>query len=209
MFEITKLAAPKDGPAPRWFHVAVAASMIISAVSALIATMHTGQTMTALVEQNARMVRAASTPILQFSHGNQTDDGRAVLNFSLRNAGNGLARVVWFELRVDGQPMGSMEQAVKTLVPAAPVIEHAASNTIAKRVLAAGGNLHVFGWQRPADDQVQLGQAWATLDKARFGKMEVQACYCSVFEECWTSTMNGDVPKPVQDCGAPRKSLNG
>ena len=39
MNELQHLAKPKDGPAPRWFHVAVAASMIISAVSALVATL--------------------------------------------------------------------------------------------------------------------------------------------------------------------------
>ena len=45
MLDVQQLAKPKDGPAPRWFHVAVAASMVISAVSALVATLHTGKTM--------------------------------------------------------------------------------------------------------------------------------------------------------------------
>ena len=56
MNELTQLAKPKDGPAPRWFHIAVAASMVLSAVSALIATIHTRETMTALVEQNAKNI---------------------------------------------------------------------------------------------------------------------------------------------------------
>jgi hypothetical protein len=48
--EIPKfIKPPGDAPAPRWFHVAA---------------LRSSAAMTSLVEQNARLVRASSTPIL-------------------------------------------------------------------------------------------------------------------------------------------------
>ena len=150
MNEIQHLVKPKDGPAPRWFHIAVALSMIISAISALVATLHTGQTMTALVEQNAKLVRAGSTPILEFGHGNVLDDGSSATFHS------------------------------------AP---------IASRSLAAGSDARILLWKKPNEDTPDLLRAWSALDEARFQTVAVEACFCSVFEECWTSSLNGDVPK--------------
>jgi hypothetical protein len=200
MNEIQHLAKPKDGPAPRWFHLAVAASMVISAISALIATIHTGRTMTALVEQNAKLVRAGSTPMLEFGHGNAADDGKARLQFGIRNAGSGLARVVWFELRLDDKPMTNMGDVVRELNPGLKSTLTFTSGPVAGRVLSPGVEQQLFGWNRPQASEEDLLKAWKDLDKARFKRITVEACFCSVFLECWTSKLNGDVPVPSPDC---------
>jgi hypothetical protein len=202
MNEITQLAKPKDGPAPRWFHIAVAISMITSASSALIATLHTGRTMTALVEQNAKLVRANSTPILEFGHGNLTDAGEHKLNFTVRNVGSGLARVVWFELRLDGKPMPAMRNVIDTLSPGLKGEFTTTTGPVANRVFAPGTDQQVFGWRRPPDSDVDVLKAWTAVDKARFERIKVEACYCSVFQECWTSSLDGALPKPVEQCTA-------
>jgi hypothetical protein len=210
MNELQHLAKPKDGPAPRWFHIAVALSMIISAISALIATLHTGRTMTALVEQNAKLVRAGSTPILEFGHGNALDDGSSALEFNVRNVGTGVARIVWFELRLDGKPMQDMSAAIRTLDPNITSTLTFTSAPIASRSLAAGSDARILLWKKPSADTPDLLRAWSALDKARFQTVAVEACFCSVFEECWTSSLNGDVPKRVQACIAEgRASLRG
>jgi hypothetical protein len=211
MNEITQLAKPKDGPAPRWFHIAVAASMVISAVSALIATLHSSQTMNALVEQNARLVRASSTPVLEFGHGNQRDDGTPSLEFNVRNAGSGMARVVWFELTLDGKPMADMSATVHTLVPQGNWPLTFASGPIAGRVLSPGAEQRIFGWPRPAGTDAVGLKAWEELNLARrTGRMQVEACFCSVFQECWVSKLKGDVPRLSPACVAEKRvSLQG
>jgi hypothetical protein len=205
MNEIQHLAKPKDGPAPKWFHVAVAASMIISAVSALIATLHTGKTMTALVEQNARLVRASSTPILEFGHGNTRDDGKANLDFVVRNVGSGMARVVWFEFKLDGKPMPNVRAVVQALNPEAKENVSLLSGPVANRFLAPGAEQRILGWARPSETETGVLKAWSELDKARFTRIEVEACFCSVFQECWTSKLGGDVPIPSPDCASEKR----
>ena len=205
MIEVSHLAKPKDGPAPRWFHVAVAASMVISALAALIGTLHTGRTMSALVEQNAKLVRAGSTPVLEFGHGNALDDGSSALEFTVRNVGTGLARVVWFELRIDEKPMTDMATAIKTLSTKAAEGITFNSSPIASRTLAAGSETRILRWNKPSPDKAELVEAWSRLDQARFKRLTVQACYCSVFGECWISTLNGDVPNPIPTCSSEGK----
>lgn len=210
MNELQHIAKPKDGPAPRWFHIAVATSMVISALSALIATLHTGRTMSALVEQNAKLVRASSTPVLEFGHGNTLNDGSAALEFTVRNVGTGLARVVWFELRVDDKPMNNMGTAIRTVSSESALGLSFSSNPIASRTLASGSETRLMGWRQPAPAEADLLRAWQAFDKARFTRVAVEACYCSVFEECWTSRLNGDVPKPTAACSTEgRVSLSG
>lgn len=210
MNEIQHLAKPKDGPAPKWFHVAVAASMVISAVSALIATLHTGRTMTALVEQNARLVKAGSTPILEFGHGNTREDGVASLEFVVRNVGSGMARVVWFELTLDGKAMPNARTVVRSLKPDATEGMTILTGPVANRYLAPGAEQRVLGWARPAEANSDALAGWNELNKARFGRIAVSACFCSVFHECWTSQLAGDVPKPSPDCANEKRlSLQG
>lgn len=210
MLETSHLAKPKDGPAPRWFHIAVAASMVISAIAALIGTLHTGRTMSALVEQNAKLVRAGSTPVLEFGHGNALEDGTSALEFTVRNVGTGLARVVWFELRVDGKPMPDMSTVINALGPKSTESIAFNSSPIANRTLAIASETRILGWRKPPADKVEASEAWSRLNRARFNRIGVEACFCSVFGECWTSTLNGDVPKPISACSAEgRVSLAG
>jgi hypothetical protein len=216
MNEIQHLAKPKDGPAPRWFHLAVAASMVISAVSALIATIHTGRTMTALVEQNAKLVRAGSTPVLEFTHGNVSDDGEAALGFFVSNQGSGMARIVWFEMRLDNKPMRNMRDVARVLgtdFDAMPNISSklkVATSSVAGRTLSPGTDVTLVAWPRPPKDEILLTKLWNDLNQARFQRIEVEACFCSVFQECWISKLTGDVPLPSPDCPTQKRvSLQG
>jgi hypothetical protein len=210
MNEIHNLANPKDVPAPRWFHIAVATSMVLSAVAALIGSLHTSRTMSALVEQNARLVRANSTPVLEFGHGNQGADGVANLQFRIRNVGSGLARVVWFELLVDGKPMAHMDQAVRQISPELVTPPYLTTSPVAGRVFAPGTDALVMTWKRPPATNVAESKAWEAMNHARFKRITVATCFCSVFQECWVSKLDGDFPKPSPDCVNEKKtSLRG
>jgi hypothetical protein len=210
MNEIQHLAKPKDGPAPRWFHVAVAASMVISAVSALIATIHTGNTMSALVEQNSKLVRANSTPLLQFNHRNAKADGTPYLAFNVSNVGNGLAQVSWFEFQVDGKPVADLHAALLALVGDPLAGAYFLTGPVATQVLAPGSEALILGWNRPAAGQAAELAAWNALNKARFDRIKVSACFCSIFQECWESNLQGQVPRPVAACSPQGKtSLQG
>ena len=77
-----------------WFDVAMGVAVLAVSFGSLYVSLHTGHTMEALVEQNQRLVRAQSTPILQYTHGNNVD-GEKVLHFEVRNVGTGPALSAW------------------------------------------------------------------------------------------------------------------
>jgi len=206
MNDLQHLQKPKDGPAPRWFHVAVAASMVISAVSALIATLHTGRTMTALVQQNEKLVRANSTPILEFGHANSRDDGSPNIEFVLRNVGTGPARMAWFQLTVDGKPVKHMSTVIELLQPELSDRPSVLVAPVGKHIFAAGARHSFFSWTKPPPSSGSMLSAWTRLDQARFSRIAVEACYCSIFEECWTSKLNGEPPTASATCSQEKRT---
>ncbi|MGL4233026.1 MAG: hypothetical protein ACRDAM_19795 [Casimicrobium sp.] len=201
MIEFPKFNKSDDKPAPRWFHIAVALAMLLGAAASLVGSLRTSSTMKALVEENSRLVRANSTPLLTFGHGNASDKGEKQIEFEVANVGTGPARIVWFELRLDGKPMENMTKAVGALSAQRldGVTLTFTSAPIAPRILAANNNARIFAWKLP-DEKDPYRASWDALDKARFKRIEVEACFCSVFEQCWQSKMNADVPKPVDRC---------
>ena len=74
------------------------------------------------------------------------------------------------------------------------------SGPVANRFLAPGAEQRILGWARPSEAEAGALKAWNELDKARFTRVAVEACFCSVFQECWTSKLGGDVPTPSPDC---------
>jgi hypothetical protein len=187
----------------KWFDVAMAVAVLVVSFGSLYVSLHTGHTMEALVEQNQRLVRAQSTPILQYTHGNN-DEGRQVLTFHVRNAGTGPARIAWIRLAHGGKiyrnwTLFALDQVQG--VPNLPLM----SSPIAPAVLSAGEERMILRWER-GGGSVELA-AWDRIEQARFTD-QATACYCSVFDECWTSHMNGDVPQQVESCEVPRPVIS-
>ncbi len=206
MIEIPKLSKPAgEDKAPRWFHVAVALSMLLSAGAALVSALKTSATMQALVEQNARLVKAGSTPILQHYSGNVSKEGERVLRIWVENVGTGPARVVWFDLRFQGKPMADIRELPRMAAAAAsqPLADDAGlpfvRSTIAGHVLAAGHERRVFEarWKDMKDPASQ--SAYEQVDQ-HLRSVSAEACYCSVFDECWQTDFGPTLPKPVASC---------
>src|SRR6202008_287634 len=89
----------------RWFDIAIALAVVLVSAGSLYVSLHTGHTMEKLVEQNSRLVKANSVPLLLFDTGNVDDQGQPEIYLGVRNAGTGPARIVWFELLQDGRPV--------------------------------------------------------------------------------------------------------
>jgi hypothetical protein len=182
----------------RWFDIAMAVAVVLVSLGSLYVSLHTGETMEKLVEQNSRLVRANSVPLLQFDTGNVDDDGKAQIYLAVRNAGTGPARVVWFELLHQGKPVRNF----RDLLPPGTRLGDAQSTIItggiAPSMMPAGERRALLTWAKPAQASSAM-PAWQNLDKARQG-LDVEACYCSLFDECWTTKAAADVPKPVATC---------
>ena len=210
MIEIPKLSKPAgEDKAPRWFHVAVALSMLLSAGAALVSALKTSATMQALVDQNARLVKAGSTPILQHYSGNISKEGERVLRIWVENVGTGPARVVWLDLRFQGKPMADVSELPRMAAAAAgqPMADDSefplVRSTIAGHVLAAGHERRLFEsrWKDMKDAASQ--GAYERVDQ-QLRSVSAEACYCSVFDECWQTDFGPTLPKPVASCDRSR-----
>lgn len=205
---------PHAHKGPRWFDVLITLTLVIISMGSLYVSIHTGETMEKLVKQNERLVRASSTPLLQFNHGNAkfdeaTKTNRSALTFSVANVGAGPARIVWFEARYKDKSLPTFGALGDIVKPQGALTMTMLSTPIASTLMTAGEERDIFVWNKPPDIDLIGVETWKRVDAARW-ELEVEVCYCSLFDECWTTYAKADVPKPVARCDATgRTSLSG
>ena len=196
MIDLPKFFKPSaPGQTPVWFNIAVAFSMMLSAGASLVAALRTSVTMSALVEQNARLVKAGSTPILQFNTGISETDTSKKFSFTVENVGTGPARVVWFELSLDGRPVKNGAQLTGRQNGKVQM------DDIAPQVLPVGRPQTAFGWEQLPEDKQFSKEVWREM-VGKVRKVKAEACYCSVFEACWISNMDGKPAREIDQCNA-------
>lgn len=181
------------------FMIAVCA--LVTSMASIYLTISQGDDM-------QRLVQAQSWPFLGLSTGNTrispaTGEQESVITLELENLGVGPAKVQTLEVWYDGKPVTNsyalmraccMDEPEGTLVPGTketPMLTSPASN----RVLRAGQTITLLQWAKPASET----QAWERLNKARFA-IKHRICYCSVFDECWTSDMENTSATAVKTC---------
>jgi hypothetical protein len=203
---------PAETPEPRrtghrsWDLLASLAAITISAAS-LYTAYHTSHSM-------ERLVHASSWPSLQLDSSNETAEGAAALLFDIHNTGVGPAQIHDFTILVDGQPVPSEGWLIDNLIKAccnearAEVLAAAGgnlhdmlgadtTNPVASRSLAPNERVSAIRWPRTDRNAV----LWRQLDLARQrGRIQLRACYCSVFDECWAANSHEFPPQPVRSC---------
>jgi hypothetical protein len=190
-----------------WLDRVLPLAVIAVSLGSLFVSLHTGRTMEGMVEQNERMVRATSTPILTYDHGNSGPNREPQLNFSIANNGTGPARVVWVEMSYKNKKYPHFFALLQDLQPNLTLKQLEQENffgqnalttdQVAPGIMAAKDDAHLLSWTYPKTPM--SSKAWEVLDRNRWG-IKMEACYCSIFDECWQSTMTGDKPTKVAIC---------
>lgn len=193
----------------RWLDLLVAFSALaISAVSIVVAVHH-GETMEKLVE-------ADTWPYLSLDSSNIGPQGQSEVIITLRNSGAGPLKVKAFSLTYEDQiyrrwpdllraccaPDGVSLETDEALLAA--VGEELATGSPNHRVLIPGDEQLVLSLRREAVNDA----VWRKLDLARhsFG---YKACYCSVFDECYETTLNSTETVHVEQCELEPNPWNG
>ena len=126
--------------------------------------------------------RAAVVPILELGRSynvSVTDPSRNRLSFIAQNVGIGPARVIDFRVTIDGEPYPTWDAAMRELADVDERVSYSMS-TIGGRTIPPDRTIEMFNLS-------DLEHLDAILED--FERVDFVACYCSVFDECWTTTM--------------------
>jgi hypothetical protein len=186
----------------KWVDMVVAFSaLFISVVSLGIAILH-GRTMEKMAEANARLVAANSWPFLSYGAGTVTTDGVTRVDIHVANTGVGPAKIESAELEWKGIAYGSDQAFLKACCGLDPSESAFDSDLLPNEVLRAGERIKFLGFTQSASPAV-----FAALQRAMLSRdLQLQVCYCSIFDECWTSDLTtlSLKPTPVQACVQPK-----
>ena len=126
--------------------------------------------------------RAAVIPLLELGRSYYTTEvdepaDKSRLDLHAENVGIGPARVLDFKVTVDGEPKATWQAAMSTLLGHEREISYGQS-TINGRTIPPDRTVRMF----------DLNDTDLTSDLiAQFERLDFEACYCSVFDECWTT----------------------
>jgi hypothetical protein len=195
---------------PGWLKFVVDAVMPISvlllSIGSLYVALHTGSAMDKLVAHNEKLVKAQSTPILEYSTSNYDPAAKLrSLSFSVTNVGTGPARLHWLRV-VEGekrhahfQPwlLSLMDAEERSTLRSAEVI----TGDVDGAVIPARDGRTALTWARPPESDLLGTKIWDRANIER-GKLRVEVCYCSVFDECWEHRFQEGPAKAVAQCTA-------
>lgn len=100
--------------------------------------------------------------------------------FSIRvmNKGVGPAIIKSTSFKLDGKPVNGVNELLIGLFGNIDSLSRS-EEEINNRVIAPGEQLEIFN--------IFDGPATRKIDKSIYTRIEYEICYCSIYEECWTS----------------------
>lgn len=125
--------------------------------------------------------RAAVMPILELGRSynvSSTDPSKNRFALLAQNVGIGPARVLDFKVMVDGKPQLTWDATTRALTGSDKRISHSMS-VINGRTIPPDKTVRIF-------ELKDMNFLEGVLDEV--GRLEFEACYCSIFNECWTTS---------------------
>jgi hypothetical protein len=183
----------------KWLDAALAVGVLLVSVSSLIVAIVHSRTLERMADANVKLVEANSWPFVAYSTDNRNDD-KLTINMTVENNGIGPAKIESFVVTWNKVPQ---RNALIFLKACCGYERHLGDGlqykVVQGEVLRAGARLNFLSFPR----NTQTAAAWDRLNGDRISsKLDVNICYCSVFDECWA----GDIteftlqPKRVGKC---------
>ncbi len=174
---------------------AIAASAILISLVSLVVAIANSQAQEKLVE-------ASTWPFIQIYSSDEvgTDtDPKRVISMGLRNGGIGPAKIESVRMIYQGHEVTSNIDFLNRCCGANAVPGHFGhgmqANTVSPVVMTAGQSQAYL----VLPDSPGVTAVWDKLDVAR-NDVELQICYCSVFDECWMTDGVSLHPPKVKSC---------
>ncbi|MFZ0927495.1 MAG: hypothetical protein WAN11_02775 [Syntrophobacteraceae bacterium] len=102
------------------------------------------------------------------------------------NSGLGPARLRGFRILIDGKPVTDFREVGTALGLPQPVPFRFTNPMVGERW--AAGHENILYWVAPGPAEAALRQQWT--------RVNIQACYCSLYGECWLFSSDGKFSSP-------------
>ncbi|HZZ68998.1 MAG TPA: hypothetical protein VFE18_12565 [Phenylobacterium sp.] len=186
--------APHHGSSlPRWLEWTTAISALVISICSIGIAVYN-----ASIE--SRLLKANSYPYLVSAFNDGALSGPDLLSVELMNRGMGPADERSLRLKLGGRYVTDVQALIRAAVSPAEAdkvvrLLVGVHDNEATRFIAAKDQVVVFQITKTP----QNAREWDLLDKGLTSQgLEIEFCYCSVFEQCWTVT--GTVHTPVKAC---------
>ena len=179
-----------------WFDLVLAGAAIFISVVSLVVSIHHGRTMEQLVAANEKQVKASTLPILRFGTGNMSNNERRI-HFQVTNGGTGPAIIEWLRLKWNGQPAAGPQDLLNRCCSQGkpPQTRSVWIDTASGNTLPARETLEFFAIRAVSSDR----DLYELLDREARFKVEAEACYCSVLDDCWLTDFKNRA-REVKSC---------
>jgi hypothetical protein len=147
-----------------------------------------------------RLVQSNSWPFIEIGTSDVESDGAPHIRMFIVNKGVGPARIETLEVTYNGTPMSRPRALLNAMLGRTTVPPHPRMivASVAHNVLAAKENISFFD-VKPED---LSAEDYAAIDRG-LQKVNFLACYCSVFDECWSvNSPKTQQPSKVKQCPA-------
>jgi hypothetical protein len=204
----TEAHAPHARTGIRWLDASLALSAFAISLISLFVAIHHGHTMQEMAAANARMVAASSWPYVQYGSSNLNAEGAPEISLDLANQGIGPARIEKFELRYRDRPVRSTaellnaccikQDAERALLSSSDDWQSAVMTVAVEGKIMAAHEERAFLRLRRTERNAAI---WDRLNTERW-QLRPRTCFCSVFDECWTSGAAAAKATRVAECPA-------
>jgi hypothetical protein len=174
----------------RWLDISLSLCAFAVSLISLWIAVHHGKTMERLVASN-------SYPNVDVENGNSYQDGKEFVFLKLNNTGVGPARLRTVAISFDGKPVRTLHEMLKQCcdLDEGDLVQYFKSGDVRGAMIPAGRGIELFRWVRTDEISGLYG-----LFSAAQGKITIDLCYCSVFNECYRSANGQREPESVESC---------
>jgi hypothetical protein len=179
----------------RMADMAVAFSALFVSLCSLGIALHHGRTMQRLVEANSRPFIQFVFRVGDYAVGNSATQA---LTLMISNPGAGAARIERFSVLLDGRAVDNAGDALMHLagLNSSEALGSMSYSDAAPSYVKAGSDELVLRWPRTEKNAA----AWDRVSAAGPDRLSFEACYCSIFDECWIEKSAVFRPTPVKSC---------
>ncbi|WP_323143509.1 hypothetical protein [Massilia phyllosphaerae] len=189
------------GTGVRWLDIILGVAATVVSLVSLWLGLHSAHSMEKLVKANSYpyLELMRSTKSMTMFPG--TERARGLVEYEMANNGIGPARIEWVELTFKGKPVPDL----KALLDACcagwkrdDLDSMNRRNGIVGTLVRAGSSVKMFTWTEPLTPTASF-----TALHDQMHEIKYSACYCSVFDECYTQSSATNQVEPVKQCTPP------